>query len=246
MASCREIEPLLPPYVDDEATGSQRAAVDEHLQHCGPCRTRAASEAAGRLILKTGAERMRAEAPPSLRARCHSQRMTPRSRWLAVRPVRAWAIAAMLLLVVFGAGLVTTGSTRVLAAELALDHLKCFALFERVSAQSNPSALEQHLHASYGWTLKVPPTCLPLKLRLVGGRRCFSTDGRVAHILYRHDGRPLSLFVMPGAARRPESLATVGHEAIVWSQRGMTYAIVAREPRTDLAAVAAYVKQAMQ
>jgi anti-sigma factor RsiW len=155
-------------------------------------------------------------------------------------------MAAAVLLVAAGAVFTAGGSTRVLAAELALDHLKCFALFERVSAQPDPASLARQLHEDYGWQLKVPATRADLKLQLVGGRRCFSTDGRVAHILYRHDGRPLSLFVMPAVARSAAALEVVGHQAIMWSRGGMTYALVAREDSQDLARVAAYMQTAVE
>ena len=124
--------------------------------------------------------------------------------------------------------------------------LKCFALFERVSTEPDPATLSRELHQAYGWQLKVPPTEPALKLQLVGGRRCFSTDGRVAHILYRHDGRALSLFVMPAVVRSAAALGVIGHQAIMWSRGGMTYALVAREDRRDLEKVATYMQGAVK
>ena len=47
------------------------------------------------------------------------------------------------------------------------------------------------------------PAGLPReRLTLIGARRCLSTDGQVAHVLYRHAGRPVSLFMMPGRFAR--------------------------------------------
>lgn len=249
MASCREIEPLLAAFVDGEANAADRDRVEEHLAACARCRVRAGDDAGGRLILRTAAHALKSEAPPGLRDRCRPPQRAanvPARFPLFSRSSRAWAMAAAILLVVAGAAFTAGGSTRVLAAELALDHLKCFALFERASAQADPAVLAAELHQNYGWRLKVPATEPALKLQLVGGRRCFSTDGRVAHILYRHDGRALSLFVMPAAARSAAALGVIGHEAIVWSRGGMTYAVIAREDRTKLARVAAYMQTAVE
>jgi anti-sigma factor RsiW len=247
--SCREIEPLLTPYVDQEATAAQRSLVAEHLQGCSTCRARAEAETRGRSVLRATSSTLREEAPARLVARCRPPARVAAAGWLQWRLVpstRGLAMAAAALLIVTSVLFTFGGSSRVLAAGLALDHLKCFALFERSSAQTDAAALSRQLHVDYGWRLTVPTSSPTLKLQLVGGRRCFSTDGRVAHILYRHDGRPLSLFVMPNVMRGAAEVGVIGHQAIVWSRHGMTYAVVARERREDLERIAAYMKDLVE
>ena len=43
MSDCRNLEPMLAPYVDGEAEPRTRAAVDGHLAACPPCRDRVAA-----------------------------------------------------------------------------------------------------------------------------------------------------------------------------------------------------------
>jgi anti-sigma factor RsiW len=242
MPTCGDIEPLITALVDGEATLADRAVVSEHLRNCVPCRTRAADEDAARRILRERAAAFRVEAPAALRARCLPPPAVRPFFWPAVRTMPMWATAALVVTIAAGVFFAAGRGSKVLAAELALDHLKCFALFENTSGPGDQATIAGRLKAAYGWTIAVPASSAALGLRLVGGRRCFSTDGRVAHILYRHAGRPLSLFVVPGTAHEDEQLAVIGHEAIVWSQGGTTYVVLAREPRVAVAQVAAYIR----
>ncbi len=245
MPSCRDIDPLLTAFVDEEATVAEHAAVRAHLQECAPCRGRASAEATARRLLRERAGALQVEAPAGLRARCQPGSPTTLFGSFA-RPVRVWATAAAVL-AVFAAIFYAAGrGSTVLAAELALDHVKCFALFEKSAGPGDPATIAGRLHRSYGLTVSVPAGSVALGLRLMGGRRCFSTDGRVAHILYRHHGRPLSLFVLSGTTRAAEQLAVIGHEAIVWSHGGTSYVVLAREPRRELVRVADYVRRVVE
>ena len=132
------------------------------------------------------------------------------------------------------------GSTA-LAAGLALDHVKCFALFEKASGPGDATVIAERMKESYGWSFTIPATSVALGLpwSAAGGAL---TDGRVAHILYRHDGRPLSLFIVPGTTTATQQLAVMGHQAMIWSRGGSTFVVLAREPRDDVARVAAYIR----
>jgi anti-sigma factor RsiW len=183
------------------------------------------------------------EAPAGLRARCLPPPPRPRSfSWFALRPIPIWATAIIVCAVGLGALVAAGRATPVFAAELAMDHVKCFTLFGRASTPGDPAAISKHLKTAYGWSVAVPGPSPALDLRLVGGRRCFSFDGSVAHILYRHGEHALSLFVVPGARRASEHLVVVGHEAIVWSHGGNTYVVMARESPADLARVVGYIR----
>ncbi len=246
MATCRDIEPLITASVDGVATGTEQTAVGEHLRGCQRCRARASQEAVMRRVLTERAEALHVTAPAELRAKCQPP---PRRRpWFAavIHPVPAWATIGVVVLVFAAVFYVAGRGSTAMAAELALDHLKCFALFEKASGPGDPGVIAARLKASYGWSVTVPPASVALGLQLVGGRRCFSTDGRVAHILYRHGGRPLSLFIVPRAPHAAAQLAVLGHHAIIWSRRDTTYVVLAQEPGDQVARVADYMRSVVQ
>ena len=68
-------------------------------------------------------------------------------------------------------------------------------------------------------------------LELVGSRPCLYGEGEIAHIMYRHEGRPVSLFMLPRTARTEELVEVLGHEAAIWCVGDRTFVLVAREPR---------------
>src|SRR5258707_7179604 len=41
-------------------------------------------------------------------------------------------------------------------------------------------------------------------LELIGERTCLYGEGRIAHVMYRHDGHPVSVFMLPDDVRQPE------------------------------------------
>ena len=57
-------------------------------------------------------------------------------------------------------------------------------------------------------------------------RRCYSTDGKAAHIMYQWRGTPLSLYVLPEDTGFDRIVRKLGHRALIWSANRRTYAIV--------------------
>jgi len=56
--------------------------------------------------------------------------------------------------------------------------------------------------------------------------------------MYSHNGKPVSVFMLPEMSQ-PESVVDVmGHEAAIWSNGGRTFVLVAREPEDRAEAVA--------
>jgi anti-sigma factor RsiW len=85
-------------------------------------------------------------------------------------------------------------------------------------------------------------------LELVGARPCLYARGTAAHLMYRHHGQPLSVFMLPQLNRtgKPdETVDVMGHEAAVWSKDGRTFVLIAREPEADLQHVVAAVQAAL-
>jgi len=150
------------------------------------------------------------------------------------------ALAATLVLAVAGSaiyGLVVNPSKAV-AAQLTLDHLKCFALFEEPSGLS-PAEVQATLKARHGIDIVLPAGRVAEGLTLVGGRRCLYLDGSVAHLLYRMGAVQVSLFVLPMGARLSQTdLDVLGHSAVAFTKGGRTWVALARAPHSEMETVA--------
>ncbi len=237
MPSCREIDPLFAAYVDGEASVDQRAAVDAHLKACPKCRHQTALQA---MVRDTVREKLcRPCAPDALRARCRAAAhpgilpfRIPQSR------LASFSIAAALMFVLGGVLLfsLTGFSPTVLAAQLTLDHLKCFAV-DSPTVPVDARASEEQYARDYGRTVRLPRVEVA-GLQLVGMRRCYCGEGAAAHAMYRLNGRPVSLYVIPDARRDRASTDVFGHDAVIWSNQNVTYVLVSQEPRATLEALA--------
>jgi len=241
MPSCREIDPLFAAYVDGEATADQRAAVDAHLKACPKCRHQTALQ---QVMRDTVREKLcRPSAPEQLRERC---RAAAHTGGFPLRSILArLSMAAALVLVVGGVLLysLTGFSPTVLAAQLTLDHVKCFA-FESSTTPVEPRASEDQYARDYGSRVQLPRADVP-GLELVGMRRCYCGEGAAAHAMYRLDGRPVSLYVIPDAKRDPASTEVFGHDAVIWSRSNVTYVLVGKEPRASLEALARKMEETL-
>jgi anti-sigma factor (TIGR02949 family) len=249
MVSCEDTDRLVTAYLDAEVSSEQRRGIEEHLAACPPCARRARVEGTARRVLMVRAESLSVRAPAGLRERCTALAPGPaRSRWRAVPAWRRMSLATASLAVLVLAGALVYGvaahSATLLAAELTLDHMKCFALFEPRGAHADPAAVAGQLEKDYGWHLAVPGSLPSERLTLLGARRCFSTDGSVAHVLYRHDGHPVSLFMMPRTTRDPARVAMGGRVTQIWSRGDVTYVLLGDESDRDMPAVATYFQSA--
>ena len=156
-------------------------------------------------------------------------------------------MAASLVTVVGGAFLyqATQRSARVMAAELAADHIKCFALNTALGTHEKASAVETAMLASFDWRMHLPADPSRAGLELVGARPCLYGEGRIAHIMYRHDGRPVSLFMLPNTERTQGLVKVLGHEAAIWCANNRTFVLVSREPKQDVERLAAFVQSSL-
>jgi len=92
----------------------------------------------------------------------------------------------------------------------------------------------------------VPETDAARQLTLVCVRRCFSSDGRAAHLMYTWRGEPLSVYVLQGDAGREQVIHKMGAQAIIWGAHRRTYAIVSSDASRDLSPVVDYIKAHVQ
>ncbi len=267
MSDCKSIDPLITPYVDGDIDAAERGRVDDHVRRCPPCHSRVTAERAVRDLVRAKRGEMTADAASAtLRARCSALAGRPpeASRSLAGFGTRGLdgprgfsrtfmkplAIAAGVVLVAGGVFLyeATDRSTRVLAAELTADHVKCFGVVNAlVGTNANPAAVEQVMSDVFGWQMHVPEQTGE-GLELVGARPCLYARGKAAHLMYRHHGQPLSLFMLPQLSRsgKPNEIVDVmGHEAAVWSRDGRTFVLIAKEPEAELQHVASVVQAAL-
>jgi anti-sigma factor RsiW len=250
MLDCRTLDPLVTPYVDGELDAASRAEVDAHLGRCAPCHSRVAAERSVRELLHARQPALTSVcAPPSLCARCAaSRRYAPRavSSWRA--RATPFAFAATLVLIVGGAFVyqLTDRSAHVMAAELTADHIKCFGVNRLLGTHDTAAVVESSIGSSFGLHLSLPDRPARAGLELVGERPCLYGEGRVAHIMYRHNGHPVSLFMLPKTTRPDGIVEVMGHEAAIWSAGDRTFVLIAREPRSDVEQLAAFVHAALR
>jgi anti-sigma factor RsiW len=251
--TCREIEDRLPSYVDGTSNGDA-AAIAAHLEHCDACRASAHAQTVARTVLRSRAAQLSPVAPPGLLTRVVST--TPFGDTRAAKQdvivsfvwTRFSAFAAAVLVVLtLGAVLlpvVTVRSTAVLAAQLALDHLKCFTIEgDGDGAPIAKADAEATLRKEFGLSVAVPDAVPAEHLQLMAVRRCLYGDGRAAHVMYRLDGEPVSLFILPGLTRPAAELSLFGHDQIVWTQGDRTYMLVSRgNSREAVARVASHLR----
>jgi anti-sigma factor RsiW len=253
MSKCQDLELLLTEYVDGGAPSDQRASIAMHLERCPPCRERVAEELAARELLVARRGRLRACASDQLRAKCAAHRAAARPEPGVRRPMfrRTWiplSLAATLVLAVAGAfvfGL--NNKVEALATQVTLDHVKCFKLSgDPTPAESDPKIAGREWARAQGWSLRVPADSADIGLQLMCVRRCFLSEGRTAHLMYKWRGEPLSVFVLPRTIGSTDGARALvekfGHEATIWSEEGRTYVVLARGRPSDLEPVVSYVR----
>lgn len=250
---CRRTAERLASYADDLLTDGDRGDVERHLADCPPCQLAAVHERGARALLREKAGTLRQQAlPPGLRSRCEALAR----EHLAPAPARTWGtrvvpVSLTAILVVFTAtavfSLATQRSNTLLAAQLTADHAKCFRLFAGegsagADVRTDAARLEQMLSDRYGWDVHVPPSSPADGLQLVGARRCLYADGRLPHVMYRVNGRDVSLYMLEGVERGDAEVASLGHQSHIWSRGATTYVLVAPADAGDMTRVVRHVK----
>ncbi|MDA1094916.1 MAG: zf-HC2 domain-containing protein [Acidobacteria bacterium] len=231
MMTCDEIDAAMTSYVDGEIDLTTRQAVEDHCARCGPCRARGRTEEAMRRLVRSQALNLAAAAPPSLRARCVGAVPPGDAAPPRVARARRWiplSMAATLLLAVGGVFL--SGQQERLeaafAAQLAIDHEKCFTQFGTGHPPLEAEEAEARLAAELSVDLAVPAGDPLGDVVLVDARNCEYDAGHMAHLLYEVEGQQVSLFVVPDGSHAERTLEVVGHEARLWSDAGVGYVLV--------------------
>ena len=261
MPDCQSIESFITPYVDGDINAAERRLVDDHVRRCPPCYSRVATERAVRELMCARRRELAGDtASSTLRGRCaalHRGAVVPVVPVAPVVPVvpvdgvaaaaaagvrpAAWrarllplALAAGVVGVAGGALLyqVTGRSSELLAAELTADHVKCFGMNQLIGVNSDAAAAERTMSSTFGWHMPPSDAAARAGMELLGARGCLYGRGLAAHLMYRRNGKPVSVFMIPHArtSGTPDALVDVmGHEAAVWSGDGRTFVLVARK-----------------
>jgi len=275
MSTCASIDSLVTPYVDGELSAADRSRVDEHLHRCPPCYSRVVAECAVRELVHARKAGLTGDhASAGLRSICSelaSRRGPARDAapagfaeprlFSAGQRIRAWwgqpwrtravpvALTSSLVLLVSGAFLyqATQYSSQLLAAELAADHVKCFTANSLLRTREEPAAaVESSMASTFGWQLHLPVQFSSAGLELVGARRCLYAEGKIAHLMYRDHGRPVSIFMLPNSARPEELVEVLGHQSAIWSSGDRTFVLVTRGSRDEVQQMASFVKAALK
>ena len=265
--NCREVEDTLIADVDGAILAPEVAA---HLESCAACRDARHAQAVVRTLLQARGAQLAPITPPALRARIVEHLATAAARDLRTSgpptfakatagkqdlsaPLLGWSgrlsafAAAAMLILTLGAVLLpvaTVRSTALLAAQLALDHLKCFTIDgDADGAVMSKADAEATLKREFDLAVAVPDSVPSERLELLAVRRCLYGDGLAAHLLYRLGGEPVSLFVVPGLTRPAAELSLFGQDEVVWTEGDRTYMLVARAGLgSDLSRVASYLR----
>lgn len=256
MSSCTSIDPLVTPYVDGEIPSRDRQLVDQHLHVCARCRSRVEAERAVTGLLRARRSELRAHgAPAGLRARCLPSSASAVVPFTAQVPKRSWrerlprlAIAATLVVALGGVATyrATLGATEAIAAELAADHVKCFLMNGVLGTHDTREESEAFLRSAFDWHAELPNDPHKASMELVGSRWCLYEHGKIAHVMYKHRGVPVSIFMLPGTARVRTLTHVLGHEAVVWADGERTFVLVAKAPPAEVQEVAAFVQNTLR
>jgi anti-sigma factor RsiW len=252
MSDCQTVERLAAAYVDGDVPSVERQSLEAHVRLCGRCRSRLAAERSVHAAMTAcRAAFQEVRAPLDLSARCARLRVVstaPESRWYS----RAWPVALAATLVLAAAGVVvnlaTRASVQVVAAELAADHVKCSMVNSILGTRHDHGAVEGWLASAFSWVADLPDASEEAGLELVGARTCLYGEGRVAHVMYRYEGRPVSVFMLPETERARDivEMEVLGHREAVWSQDGRTFVLVTTEPEAETRRLASYVRTALR
>lgn len=247
MTDCRQFESLLPPYVDGVASAEKVAAVEAHLASCALCRAEVAAEQSVRIVLRARAAHLTTPAPLGLRTRIAASLASERAPSLGWRGrlTAFGAAAAVILLLVTAFEFVSPRSNVLFAAQLAIDHVRCFVveIAGLGSMGTDAEALRQQYSDSYGWNVTVPPSSAEVGLTLIAARRCPFWLGDHAHLLYHAGDKQVSLYVTQGEDRSRGELSVFGHVERIWAAQGNSYVLVARGlPAADLDRIGNYLE----
>ncbi len=257
MKNCRDVDAIMTAFVDGEVSADEAVEVESHLAECVPCRQRAAAETTMRQVVKARAPMLGERASAALRARCVAavpetargddavagEPTSVAGAWR--RRAVGWVPMSMAAAVLLAVGAVfLLGPNQELeaafAAQLAIDHERCFSNVDDLTAGFDASQAERVLSRRHDLSVAMPPESADFNVLDV--RQCLYNEGEMAHVLCEWKGQPMSLFIVPERSAREQLLEVVGHDALIWSRGRDAYVLVAQQSQGQIQQVADYVR----
>lgn len=225
--ACHEIAPVLAAWAEDPDAARADSPAARHLAVCAACQQSLRVQREVHGLLRARAASLTGQAPSALRARIEATRVRPSRRPGGWRlPVAATLLVALAGMAGYG---LTSASPTVLAAQLALDHVKCRRLTGHATVPDERVRAWAHAQP---WAPRLPASRPVHGASLVGVRRCLYGHGMVAHLLYDIEGHTVSVFVMPRqeAGGSPQRLDVLGQYTEVWADGRRSMAVVGDAP----------------
>jgi mycothiol system anti-sigma-R factor len=229
---CREVQGFLHAYLDGEFDEEERVAIVAHLQTCRRCSELVSFERA----LREKVRRSLSEdtpVPDTLRSRVHkalSQVEEPGESW-TVRGLRWLIPAAAAAMLLVGAVISKRQALRpanVLAESTIEWHRRNIPLDVKASS---PETVKGFFSDKVPFAVR-PPVFKQRQVQLVGGRFVSLREHAAAYLVYRIDGRRVSVFifdptVLPAEAQRHRVRwhQLRGYSVAVYSSGGTGYAV---------------------
>ncbi len=94
--------------------------------------------------------------------------------------------------------------------------------------------------------MRLPDLSAHQDVSVVGSRPCLYGEGMAAHLMFEHDGEPVSLFMLPHETRRAQIVDVLGHQCRIWSRGDRTFVLVARQSRVPLDTMASMFESAFE
>lgn len=241
--NCRDVEPLLMPYLDGELVDGERVQLEQHLASCPPCAKHADVSRHNRTLIRTLAKAGTPPAPASLRANVFHSVRTDGARQRQRRFLRLSAAAASVALcAVVGHAQWRSFQRRLYVEDAASRHARQFPLEVRLP---QPEALEAWFHGKLGHRVAVPrfPNAVAEGARVLNVR-----EKQAAYIRYdapaRASDRPrqVGLFVFGdtgndvdvGARGEPDRRNSNGYNVVSWRDGDLVYQLVTDLDEDDI------------
>ena len=256
MSECRELEPLLAPYVDGEAREPATRRGRGAPAACPPCRDAVSCERAVReaLIARRartvrGCAVARPSAPLRRGARRRADGVAGRACPPALAAARRWvplSLAATLVLAVAGVFVLgLNDAVEALAASSPLDHVKCFKFAPQPTAHADPAARRPRVGGSPGLAAQgarraPPPSSSSCSTSGAASRRAAARRAHAVQV-----ARPAAVGLrdarsaIRASGRSREMVEKSGTRRSSGRRTDRTYAVVARGRPADLEHVVA-------
>ncbi len=226
----REMQELLPAYLDKELDISTTMALQRHLDHCPECQREYAQQSALSARVKQEAIYFEAPAPLSKRIAAALPQERPRLRrtkYWSFDWFNAGAALMTLAMAAWSIGLYvnTPSASQRLTEEVIANHVRSL----QVDHLSDVASSDQHtIKPWFNGKLDFSPPVIdlaPQGFALVGGRLDYLRGHAVAVLIYRRNQHPINLYVWPISAHDTalQEQFLQGYHLAHWTQHGMAY-----------------------